>query len=112
MALGGALVTQSTSPFFARRSFWCINRTLAEVFDHTLAYNTALPSFGIWGFNLATRSPKIPEKWQISVNTRAIGLGSIEKAAVFDSDIGRIETATNSLFKPILFQFYIEDIRK
>jgi spermidine synthase len=108
---GGALVTQSSSPFFTRRVFWCINTTLAAVFDQTLGYNVALPSFGIWGFNLATLRAPIPDFWDITVPTKAIRSSSMAKARVFDDDTGAIKTPVNSLFMPKLYQFYVEDIR-
>jgi spermidine synthase len=49
-------VVQSTSPWFAPRSFWCIDATLREA-GFTHPYHAHVPSFGEWGFNLATRQP-------------------------------------------------------
>ena len=113
LAAGGAVATQSSSPFFARRSFWSIHATLGAIFDRVVPYNTALPSFGIWGFNLATAGDNIiPEHWNIAVPTRAIGPQSIRNSMIFDRDIGRLEMPINSLFMPKLYQFYAEDIRK
>lgn len=111
MNAGGVVVTQSSSPFFTRRAFWTIHTTLDAVFDQTLAFNVALPSFGIWGFNLATYGTSLPDAWSFSVPTRAIGTASMAKAMVFNSDIDRLETPVNSLFLPKLYQFYSEDIR-
>jgi spermidine synthase len=108
---GGAMVTQSSSPFFTRRAFWCINSTIESVFGHTLAYNIALPSFGIWGFNLSTYGTSIPDSWNIAVPTKAIRSSTMAKAIVFDSDISRVDTPVNSLFLPKLYQFYAEDIQ-
>ena len=108
---GGAMVTQSSSPFFTRRAFWCINSTIESVFGHTLAYNIALPSFGIWGFNLSTYGTSIPDSWNIAVPTKAIRSSTMAKAIVFDSDISRVDTPVNSLFLPNLYQFYAEDIQ-
>jgi len=112
LAEGGAIVTQSSSPFFARRAFWCINTTINSIFDQTIAYNTALPSFGIWGFNLATFGVQIPSIWNITVTTKAIRPDTFVKAMIFDKDIGPINTQVNSLFMPKLHQYYAEDIRK
>jgi spermidine synthase len=111
MAPGGAVVTQSASPFFTRRAFWCINTTLAAIFNQTLPYNIALPSFGIWGFNLATIDVPIPDTWNIAVSTKAIRPATLAKATIFDNDIGRVKTPINSLFMPKLYQLYAEDIR-
>ena len=112
LAVEAAVVTQSSSPFFARRVFWCINTTMASIFDQTIPYNAALPSFGIWGFNLATVGIKVPDTWNISVPTKAIRPATLAKAMLFDKDIGPVKTPVNSLFRPKLHQFYTEDIRK
>ncbi|WP_395060630.1 polyamine aminopropyltransferase [Flavobacterium sp.] len=50
--VNGTVVIQSTSPFFAPKSFWCINTTLKDTFVNTIPYHVYLPSFGEWGFNL------------------------------------------------------------
>ncbi len=112
LASGGAIVTQSSSPFFARRAFWCVNATMAQVFDHTIAYNMALPSFGIWGFNLATFEKQIPERWKITVPTRSIGPEGVGKSMIFDKDTGPLKSPINSIFKPKLYQLYTEDMRR
>ena len=111
LAPQAAIVTQSSSPFFARRAFWCINTTLESIFDQVMAYQTSLPSFGIWGFNLATKGSPLPERWDISVTTRAIQAPTLAKAMVFERDIGQVATPVNTLFMPKLYQFYAEDIR-
>jgi len=46
----GVLVTQATSPYFSNKAYWCIVHTLGEVFEHPMAYQTNVPTFGIWGF--------------------------------------------------------------
>ncbi len=54
----GAAVIQSTSPLFARRSYWCIVRTLEAAGFVTLPYHAFVPSFGEWGFALAVPRPQ------------------------------------------------------
>lgn len=54
---------QSTSPMFARNSYWCIVRTLEAAGFVVKPYYTAVPSFGLWGFALARATPfEIPVK--------------------------------------------------
>jgi spermidine synthase len=54
---------QATSPMFARNSYWCIVRTLEAAGFVVKPYYTAVPSFGLWGFALASASPfEIPAK--------------------------------------------------
>jgi spermidine synthase len=49
----GATAVQSTSPLFARRSYWCVVRTLQAAGFAALPYHAFVPSFGEWGFTLA-----------------------------------------------------------
>ena len=48
---------QSTSPMFARNSYWCIVRTLEAAGFVVKPYYTAVPSFGLWGYALARATP-------------------------------------------------------
>lgn len=54
MARDAVLITQSTSPYFAVLPFWCIHETLKTTFPEVVPMNVYLPTFGMWGFNLAT----------------------------------------------------------
>jgi spermidine synthase len=57
----GQMVVQSTSPFYAKQSFWTIVNTLNAVGFHTEPYHVYVPSFGEWGFVLAGRQDyKLP----------------------------------------------------
>ncbi|MGB0864352.1 MAG: hypothetical protein ACPGXZ_15620, partial [Saprospiraceae bacterium] len=53
LAADGVVVTQSTSPYFAPDAFWCIHNTMDTVFQTTIPYQTYVPTFGQWGFNVA-----------------------------------------------------------
>jgi spermidine synthase len=53
LAPGGVAVIQSTSPYVAPKSFWCVNHTLRSVGLHTTAYHNYVPSFGEWGYIMA-----------------------------------------------------------
>ncbi|HYY41971.1 MAG TPA: polyamine aminopropyltransferase, partial [Pyrinomonadaceae bacterium] len=57
LAPEAAVSVQSTSPLFARNSYWCIVRTLEAAGFQVRPYYTAVPSFGVWGFALARRTP-------------------------------------------------------
>jgi spermidine synthase len=54
LAANGLMVVQSTSPFFAPHAYWTIDATLREVGMKTYPYHAYVPSFGEWGFILAT----------------------------------------------------------
>src|SRR5688500_11267856 len=51
----GVVAVQSTSPLMARQSFWCITRTMEAAGFHVRPYHALVPSFGEWGFALATQ---------------------------------------------------------
>jgi spermidine synthase len=53
LSVGGAMVTQATSPWFSRRAFWSIGATLSDVFTHVRPATVYVPSFGLWGFFIA-----------------------------------------------------------
>lgn len=53
LAENGYMVIQSTSPYFAPRSFWSVDATLKEAGLNTWPYHAYVPSFGDWGFILA-----------------------------------------------------------
>src|ERR1700758_5475768 len=50
----GLMVVQSTSPMFARDSYWCIVETLKQAGLKTYPYHVYVPSFGEWGFVIAS----------------------------------------------------------
>lgn len=51
----GLFITQATSPYFAKEAFWDIHHTLsASPFSHITPYHTSVPSFGEWGFIMAS----------------------------------------------------------
>ncbi|MBU2984306.1 polyamine aminopropyltransferase [Saccharophagus degradans] len=108
----GILVSQSSSPFFTRHVFWCIEQTLDHVFDNTLSYHTALPSFGIWGFNMARNNVEFPADIEFNIETRALTQAGMKAARNFDKDIAKVETTVNSIMEPKLYHLYIEDLRR
>lgn len=65
LAATGIVVTQATSPFYAPEAFWCVVETLRsatfgpEAADHfhVYPYHAYVPSFGDWGFVMASRKP-------------------------------------------------------
>lgn len=112
MADEAILVTQSSSPFFTRNVFWSIEQTLASVFSDTLSYQATLPSFGIWGFNMARKGQEIPAQLEFDVATRAITRDSFAAARVFTKDIAQVEAPVNTIMEPKLYHLYVEDLKR
>ena len=57
VAASGFAVIQTTSPLYARRSFWSVAATLEAAGWQTWPYHATVPSFGVWGFIAAGRRP-------------------------------------------------------
>ena len=111
MRPGGVMTTQSSSPFYTRRVFWSIERTLDAVFEDVASYHTALPSFGIWGFNMARSGAALPVTYPMRVPTRAISEESMLASTVFDADTGRLpDSPVNSIMQPLLYRLYLDDV--
>ena len=78
-----SLAIQSTSPLYARNSFWCIAKTLESVGFSVNPYQTTVPSFGIWGYVLAKQTDfkkptEIPKDLQLKF------LDSASMSSMFD----------------------------
>ena len=48
---------QTTSPLIARKSFWTVVTTIEAAGLTTAPYHAHVPSFGEWGFIVASRRP-------------------------------------------------------
>jgi spermidine synthase len=106
---GGAVVTQSTSPFFARAAFWSIHRTMEAAGLHVLAYHTNVPSLGDWGFNLATDEPVDSATLEVRVETLFLTAEQMPAMFRFGKDATEVEAHVNTLLRPVLMHYYDDD---
>ena len=106
---GGVMVVQSTSPYYASKAFWCINKTLESEEFYVLPYHVWVPSFGDWGFQLASKEA-LDDKIRIpkEIPTRYLNQDNIESLFVFGADeqVDQRQISINSLSKPKLFGYY------
>lgn len=56
LAEDGLMTVQSTAPYVSTKSFTMIGKTLSAAGFETMPYHTYVPSFGDWGFTLASHS--------------------------------------------------------
>lgn len=56
LAPAGRLAVQAGSPYFAADAFWCVEQTVRAGGFTTTPYHADVPSFGDWGFVLASAS--------------------------------------------------------
>ena len=103
----GVFVTQATSPYFVRESFWMIANTVEEVGFNMLPLHTYVPSFGEWGFVLGgmhtTPRVSVPDGFDLQYLTPEI----LRSAQAFAPDIDRLETDVNTLNNPVLPRVYL-----
>lgn len=105
----GALVTQATSPFFAPLAFWCIEATIAAAAEpplQTWPYHVNVPSFGEWGFVLASRAPVDVGGLAPSVETRFLNAETLRGLFEFPEDMARVQVEVNRMDQPVLAVYY------
>ena len=102
---------QATSPLLARRSYWCIVRTLEASGFHVSPYQTTVPSFGVWGFALARLQPFDPPQ-RVAVPLRYLDDATLRAAFVFPPDMSPIPVEINRLDNQILVRYYEQEWRK
>ncbi len=110
----GLAVIQSTSPLYARRSFWCVVTTLESVGLQATPYHALVPSFGEWGFIIAGRSEYRPPA-AYPVATRFLNPESTAQLFQFPKDMARggIEPVEpNRLNNQVLVRIFEEEWRK
>ena len=103
LAAGGFAVIQTTSPLFARRSFWTVVTTVESVGLTTAPYHAHVPSFGEWGFTLASRRPFTPPR-HLPEGLRFLSVQSLPTLFDFPPDMARVPTEVNRLSNQVLVQ--------
>ena len=107
LADSGLAVIQSTSPYNGRRAFWSVNASLAEAGWRTWPYHALVPSFGEWGFILAGKAYRLPEK--IPVTTRFLTPQVLDSLFLFPPDMGPLPVEANHLNSQPLVRYFQED---
>nr|WP_309756640.1 polyamine aminopropyltransferase [Flavobacterium sp.] len=106
----GVVVVQTTSPYFAPKSFWCVNKTMMEVFSQVDAYHAYVPSFGEWGFSIAMNGFKTNFN---TVNRQVEGLRfynfQFDKFNYFAKDMISKDIEINRLDNQILVRYFDEE---
>ncbi len=108
LAPEGVVVIQSTSPLFARRSFWCVDATVQASGFWTLPYHALVPSFGEWGYVLASRNPVTPVR-PLPEGLRFLDEKTMEDLTHFPKDMSWLPAEVNRLNNQVLVQYYDEE---
>ncbi len=107
----GQLVVQSTSPLFARQSYWCIVETLKAAKFTTQPYHVYVPSFGEWGFIIAGRRPW-EQPTRLPDGLRFLTLTILPTLFDFPLDMQAMSAEPNRLNDQSLVRYYEEDWKK
>jgi spermidine synthase len=105
LAPGGAISIQSTSPLFARNSYWCIVKTVEAAGFAVRPYQTAVPSFGVWGFVLARQEPFEPPS-HAPPGLRFLDDQAMAALFVLPTDLSPISVEINRLDNQALVRYY------
>ncbi|EJL76105.1 polyamine aminopropyltransferase [Chryseobacterium populi] len=102
------IVVQTTSPYFAPKSFWCIEKTMNQIFPFTSAYHTYVPSFGEWGFSMASFEPVENKIYRRIPNLKFYDY-NFSQMAYFTKDMKANNVEINRLDNQILVRYFDEE---
>ena len=102
---------QSTSPMFARNSYWCIIRTLEAAGFYVKPYYTAVPSFGLWGYALA-RSSQFDVPHNPPTGLKFLDEQTLAAMFTLSKDIEPVPVEINRLDNQVLVRYYEGEWRK
>ncbi|GLR16619.1 polyamine aminopropyltransferase 1 [Portibacter lacus] len=108
---GGAFVTQATSPELSPSAFWCIEKSMIESgFKKTYPYSINVPSFGNWGFVLASKQ-EMDFAIRPELELKFLEAESFDHIFYFPSDIKVSEVESNRLDRPVIMKYYLKHWR-
>jgi spermidine synthase len=102
----GLAVIQSTSPLYARKSFWSIVHTIQSVGLITTPYHALIPSFGEWGYIIASHVPySLPTHFDV-VDLRFVNAALMPVLFQFPLDMAEVPADVNRLNTQALVNYY------
>ena len=108
LSAGGYAVIQTTSPLIARKSFWTVVATVEAVGLTATPYHVHVPSFGEWGFVLASRRPwRVPAA--LPPGLRFLTLDGVPALLQFPPDMSRVPAEPNRLSNQTLVHTFEEE---
>jgi spermidine synthase len=104
----GVIAVQSTSPLVARRSFWCVVRSIEAAGFVARPYHALVPSFGEWGYVLAGRGA-LPLPAHVPSGLKYLTDATV--ASLFDlaPDMSAVPVEVNRLNNQMLVRYYEEE---
>ena len=113
LAPDGLTVIQSTSPFAAPRSYWCIAETLQAVGLKTMAYHNYVPSFGEWGYIMAMHQKPATMFAQLPGSLKFLNPFVLQQMFIFPEDMKtKLPIEANRLNNQVLVHYFEEEWEK
>ncbi len=113
MADEGIGVIQSTSPYVAKKSFWCVNKTLQSVGFETVPYHAYVPAFGDWGYILITRKSSFKSSFEVPSQfpegLKYVNAEVAKTFPVFPQDMFVAVSDVNKLNNQVLVRYFEEE---
>src|SRR5271156_5588864 len=108
LASGGLIVVQSTSPLFARQSYWCIVESVKQAGLRVYPYHVYVPSFGEWGYVIGSFAPYEPPH-QLPAGLRFLSTSNVAELFVFPVDMQAVAAEPNRLNDQVLVRYYEQE---
>ncbi|PZV14461.1 MAG: spermidine synthase [Leptolyngbya sp.] len=105
LAPNGVFVTQASSPFFAPKAFACVAETLKSVGLNVYPYVVDVPSFGLWGFVMASYSTIQPNTLELPIATRFLNMPTMQNLFQLPKDIQLGNVEVNRLSQPVILNY-------
>src|SRR5688572_17320850 len=108
LAASGYAVIQTTSPLVARQSFWTVVATIESVGLKATPYHAHVPSFGEWGFVIASRRP-FRQPTEMPPGLKFLDLAHLPAMFDFPRDMARVPAQVNRLSNQALVTTYEQE---
>lgn len=109
LAPHGIAAIQSTSPFVAKNSYWCINNTLNAAGFSTVPYHAYVPSFGEWGYVMAMKHNNYTVPAKFVPGLRFIDPLTVKQMLQFPRDMVVAKTEVNKLNNQALVKYFEDE---
>ncbi|PZQ67360.1 MAG: polyamine aminopropyltransferase [Variovorax paradoxus] len=108
LAASGYAVIQTTSPLVARKSYWTVAQTIESVGLVATPYHAHVPSFGEWGYVIASHRPwRRPEA--LPAGLRFLSVDALPLLFDFPRDMARVPAEVNRLSNQVLVTTYEQE---
>ncbi len=107
----GLFITQSGSPYYATKAFYCIKKTMESAGFKTFPLHNQVLTLGEWGWMIGSRNKILKDDFQnLNINTQNLkwlNKESLSQISSFGKPL--VDTSgivVNTIFKPTLYTYY------